>query len=90
VLTDEELAALGPVKTVELVETGGQSTGRPAGTESVAAGDLARLRELAAAGPLVLSCRSGIRSAALARLLRAEGVNNIYSRRRAAATGPVH
>lgn len=39
--------------------------------------DLARLREMAAAGPLVLSCRHGVRSAAIARLLRSEGITTV-------------
>jgi adenylyltransferase/sulfurtransferase len=46
---------------------------------AVSVHDLARLRELAAEGPLVLTCRHGLRSAALARLLRAEGVPDIYA-----------
>ncbi|HVU18520.1 MAG TPA: ThiF family adenylyltransferase [Candidatus Didemnitutus sp.] len=40
--------------------------------------DLARIRELAADKPVVLTCRHGVRSAALARLLRAEGLRNVY------------
>lgn len=49
------------------------------GTLTVAAGDLSRLRELAASGPLVLSCRHGLRSTALARLLRTEGIPHVYA-----------
>ncbi|HEY4302557.1 MAG TPA: ThiF family adenylyltransferase [Candidatus Didemnitutus sp.] len=45
----------------------------------VPAHDLARLRELAAAGPIMLRCRNGVRSSALARLLRAEGLDNVYA-----------
>jgi sulfur-carrier protein adenylyltransferase/sulfurtransferase len=41
--------------------------------------DLVRLRDLAAGGPVVLACRHGLRSAALARLLRAEGMSSVYS-----------
>ncbi len=41
--------------------------------------DLVRLRELAAAGPVVLACRHGLRSAALARLLRAEGMSSVHA-----------
>jgi sulfur-carrier protein adenylyltransferase/sulfurtransferase len=41
--------------------------------------DLVRLRELAAGGPVVLACRHGLRSAARARLLRAEGVSSVYA-----------
>jgi adenylyltransferase/sulfurtransferase len=50
-----------------------------AGQVSVPAQDLPKLRELAAAGPLVLTCRYGVRSAALARLLRAEGVAQVFA-----------
>lgn len=46
---------------------------------SVPAQDLARLRELAADGPVVLTCHRGIRSVALARLLRSEGLTNVYA-----------
>ena len=77
VLTEEQFAALGPVRTVTLLEAGETPD---SGREAVPAGDLIRLRELAAAGPLlVLACRSGRRSAALARLLRAEGQTNIHA-----------
>ncbi|MDB6165623.1 MAG: thiF [Lacunisphaera sp.] len=51
----------------------------PAPTRAVAAHDVARLREFAARGPLVLTCRHGLRSAALARLLRAEGLTAVYA-----------
>lgn len=51
----------------------------PAGKTAVPALDLARLREWAAAGPLVLACRHGVRSAALARLLRAEGSVQVFA-----------
>ena len=61
---------LGPAdRLVFLLEPGDTA---PAGLTSVPAHDLAQLRELAT-GPLVLACRHGLRSAALARLLRAEG-----------------
>lgn len=43
--------------------------------------DLVRLRELASAGPVLLRCRHGVRSAALARLLRAEGLPQVYAER---------
>lgn len=41
--------------------------------------DLVRLREVAVGGPVVLACRHGLRSAALARLLRAEGMSSVYA-----------
>ena len=46
---------------------------------AMSAQDLIQLRELASTGPLVLVCRYGVRSAALARLLRAEGLNSVYA-----------
>jgi len=68
---------LGPTaQTLYLTEPGETA---PAGTTAVPALDLARLREFAATGPLVLTCRYGIRSAALARLLRAEGATRIFA-----------
>lgn len=71
------VAALGAKdQTVYLTETGETA---PAGATAVPALDLARLRELAVAGPLVLTCRYGVRSAALARLLRAEGHAHVYA-----------
>jgi len=82
ILSDEAFAALGPVRTVALLETGEIPPSVSANVETVPAGDLARLRELAATGPLVLTCRSGVRSAALARLLRAEGLTTVYARAR--------
>jgi adenylyltransferase/sulfurtransferase len=81
-LDDAQIAALGrTVQRVFLVEPGSaaRSSGRPA-TLDVAVSDLARLRELAAAGPVVLQCQHGIRSAALARLLRAEGLAHVFAR----------
>lgn len=79
VLTEEEFAALGPVRTVTLLEAGETPGANRVGSEAVPADDMMRLRELAATGPLVLVCRSGVRSAALARLLRAEGLANIHA-----------
>lgn len=72
------LAALGPAANIIYLTEPGESV--PAAISSVPARDLARLRELAATGPLVLACRHGVRSAALARLLRAEGWANIFVR----------
>jgi adenylyltransferase/sulfurtransferase len=80
VLTDEKLAALNAVRIVRLLEPGETAGAGFAGAEAVPAGDLLRLRELASVGPLVLTCRSGVRSAALARLLRAEGLDGVYAR----------
>jgi adenylyltransferase/sulfurtransferase len=71
------LAALGSTaQTVYLTESGETA---PPGRVAVPALDLARLRELAAAGPLALTCRYGVRSAALARLLRAEGADKVFA-----------
>lgn len=71
------VAALGPnARTVYLTEVGETA---PAGATAVPAPDLPRLRELAAAGPLVLTCRYGVRSAGLARLLRAEGLARVFA-----------
>jgi adenylyltransferase/sulfurtransferase len=71
------VAALGPTaQTLYLTEPGESA---PAGITNASALDLARLRELATAGPLVLTCRYGVRSAALARLLRAEGHAHVFA-----------
>lgn len=76
-LDPDGVAALGPTaQTIYLTEPGESA---PAGRASVPALDLARLRELAATGPLVLTCRYGVRSAALARLLRTEGTTKVYA-----------
>lgn len=63
-------------QTIYLTEPGEPA---PAGKKSAPAMDLAQLRELAALGPLVLTCRYGVRSAALARLLRAEGMTKVFA-----------
>jgi adenylyltransferase/sulfurtransferase len=71
------VAALGAgARTVYLTEPGEAA---PAGVAAVPALDVAQLRTFAAAGPLVLTCRYGVRSAALARLLRAEGLLQVYA-----------
>jgi molybdopterin/thiamine biosynthesis adenylyltransferase/molybdopterin synthase catalytic subunit/rhodanese-related sulfurtransferase len=71
------IAALGPTaQTIYLTEPG-ETT--PAGKTAVPALDLTRLRELATTAPLVLTCRHGVRSAALARLLRAEGMAKVFA-----------
>jgi len=63
-------------QVVHLTEPGESG---PAGRTAVPARDVARLREFAAGGPLVLTCRHGVRSAALARLLRAEGLKQVFA-----------
>ena len=86
VLDPEQIVALGNARTVVLLADGEQldSSRAAAGTLTAAIGDLARLRELAQeGGKIILTCRYGVRSAALARLLRAEGCTSIY----ASATG---
>lgn len=73
------LAALGPSARTVFLREPGDPLPAPTGVETVPANDLAQLRGLAAAGPLVLACRHGIRSAALARLLRAEHTPGVYA-----------
>ena len=74
-----DASALGPsVQKVFLVEPD-DTAPVPSAHIPVPAGDLARLRVLAANGPVLLTCRRGLRSAALARLLRAEGLTNVYA-----------
>ncbi len=77
-----ELAALGPVRLIALLDAG--ETFDPsravAGTLSLPMSDIAQLREMTATTEtVVLTCRRGVRSAALARLLRAEGRADIYA-----------
>ena len=80
-LTPEEISALGQVQLVALLEAGESLDAARAASGALAlpVGDVARLRELAALGSVVLTCRHGVRSAALARLLRLEGVPNVYA-----------
>ncbi len=80
-LSLDEMAALGKVQMVALLEPGESlDPARSAtGTLPVPVGDIARLRELAALGPVILTCRHGVRSAAIARLLRLEGATGIYA-----------
>jgi adenylyltransferase/sulfurtransferase len=80
VLSSEEVAALGQFQMIALLEPGESLDPARAqtGTLTVPVGDIARLRELAALGPVVLTCRHGVRSAALARLLRFEGLSNVH------------
>ena len=79
-LTEEQLAALPSVRVVVLLEPGESlaSARYPAGAIGISASDLVRIRELAQHGPVALTCRAGIRSAAIARLLRAEGLANVH------------
>jgi len=79
-LTEEQLAARGPVRIVALLESAESFVANawPAGATGVPANNLVQLRAFAAEGPVVLTCRSGIRSAAIARLLRAEGLANVH------------
>lgn len=81
VLTSEQLAILGPVQTIALLEPGEtlDAASAPPGTMAISMSDLVRLRELASRGPAILTCRHGLRSVALARLLRAEGMSEIYA-----------
>ena len=76
------IAALGPeTKTVYLLEAD-EATPRksaPPMFTALAALDLMQLREFAATGPLVMVCRYGVRSAAVARMLRTEGLANVFA-----------
>ncbi|HEY4246818.1 MAG TPA: ThiF family adenylyltransferase [Lacunisphaera sp.] len=81
-LDTEQMIALENVRTVALLAPGEQldSARAAAGTLTAAIGDLARLRELIREeGNIILTCRHGIRSAALARLLRTEGCGTVYA-----------
>jgi adenylyltransferase/sulfurtransferase len=78
---EAQIATLGPeARVVFLVEPGDvpPANGGPA-AQPVPVHDLARVRELAATGRVVLACRHGLRSAALARLLRAEGLTQVHA-----------
>jgi adenylyltransferase/sulfurtransferase len=81
VVASGELAALGPVRMIALLDLGEvlDPTRAPAGTRALRMGDIAQLRELTAGVSAILACRYGVRSAALARLLRAEGRTDIYA-----------
>ena len=76
-LAGDALVTLGPTARVVMIADPGEAV--PPDGPLVAADDVARLRELAAAGPIVLSCRSGLRSAALDRLLRSEGRGRVFA-----------
>jgi adenylyltransferase/sulfurtransferase len=81
VLSAEEITALGSVQTVALLEPGEtlDVTAAPPNSIAIPMGDLIQIRELATQGLTILSCRHGLRSAALARLLRAEGLGHVYA-----------
>ena len=81
ILQPQDIAALGPVQMIALLEAGEalDAATAPAGAIAVPMVDLIRIRELAGKGPAILACRRGLRSAALARLLRIEGVGRVYA-----------
>ncbi|MDB6165076.1 MAG: thiF, partial [Lacunisphaera sp.] len=76
-LDADAVSALGA--DVQIVYLAAPGETAPALTLTVAAPDVVRLREFTTRGPLVLTCRHGLRSAALARLLRAEGLQAVYA-----------
>ncbi|MDB6093108.1 MAG: thiF [Verrucomicrobia bacterium] len=80
-LTAEEVIARAPLRTVALLEDGEilDAGKAPAAAIGIPVKDLAHLRALARERPTLLACRYGIRSAALARLLRREGIDQVYS-----------
>ena len=81
VLQAEELATHEQLQIIALLEAGEELdlTNAPAGAVTAPIGDLLRIRELAGKAPTALTCRYGLRSAALARLLRSEGLGQIYA-----------
>jgi adenylyltransferase/sulfurtransferase len=81
VLDAESVAALHPIQLIALLESGERldQESAPIHTIGIPAWDLPGIRELARRGPTVLACRYGLRSAALARLLRSEGMEKIYA-----------
>ncbi len=81
VLSADELATLGPVQTLALLEPGETLNGAAAPTRVIAVPvtDFLQIRERVTQGPTVLACRHGLRSAAFARLLRAEGLSQVYA-----------
>lgn len=81
VLTAEQVTALGPVQIVALLEPGEilDATLAPPGTLALPMAGVSSLRNHASHGPVVLTCRRGLRSAALARLFRAEGIREVYA-----------
>jgi adenylyltransferase/sulfurtransferase len=82
ILDPEQAIALEDAQTVALLASDEEldPSRATAGTLTAAIGDLARLRELVhGQGNIILTCRYGIRSSALARLLRAEGCAGVYA-----------
>jgi adenylyltransferase/sulfurtransferase len=81
VLGPEEAAARGSLRTIALLDAGETLDPRlaPVGTQTLPVNDIAQLRELTATSGAILVCRYGVRSAALARLLRAEGRTDVYA-----------
>ena len=71
--------ALTPAASIVYLTETGEGGPAAAGVQLLPANDLASVRELAAGRPVVLACRHGVRSAALARLLRMEGLPAIYA-----------
>lgn len=76
-ITPTQLAALGIGARLAYLTEPGEAPPANGAALNVSAQDIARMRELAADGPLVLTCRHGLRSAALARLLHAEGLATV-------------
>jgi len=75
-----------PPERVETIEPGTRlvylvapDERRPPGRFTVAADDIATIREMARESRVILSCRYGLRSAALARLLRSEGFVRVHA-----------
>jgi sulfur-carrier protein adenylyltransferase/sulfurtransferase len=81
ILDPSEIAALGSVRLIALLEPGEKLNDlqAPAGTIALPVNDLVKLRALTASGISVLTCRRGLRSAALARLFRSEGYGGVYA-----------
>jgi len=83
VLDPGEIAALGNVCRIAQLDAGEVLDADRATAEflTVPVDDVAQLRELIEKTevPVILTCRHGLRSAATARLLRAEGRTNIYA-----------
>ena len=81
VLGPDEITALGPVRLIALIDAGEilDPTRAPAGMIAVPTSDIAQLRQLVNEGRTVLTCRHGLRSAALARMFRAEGQQDVYA-----------
>jgi len=75
------LASLGTHHLIALLETGEKfdPTRAPDGTISVSINDIAQIRELTSERATVLACRRGVRSAALARLLRVESAAKVFA-----------